>query len=50
MVTSDAMGPQTKRADQLIEQEGEYVLALKEHQGNLSEAGQATFVLARPAG
>jgi predicted transposase YbfD/YdcC len=46
IVTIDAMGTQTKIADQIIEQEGEYVLALKENQGTLYEEVQATFVLA----
>lgn len=45
-VTSDAMGAQTKMADQSIEQEGEYALALKENQENLYEEGKATVALA----
>ncbi len=40
------MGTQTKIADQSIEQEGEYALALKENQGNLYEEVKATFALA----
>ena len=46
IVTIDAMGTQTKIAAQIIEQEGEYALALKENQENLYEEVQATFVLA----
>ena len=40
------MGTQTKIAEQIIEQEGEYALALKENQGTLYEEAQATFALA----
>ena len=40
------MGTQTKSAEQIIEQEGEYALALKENQGNLYEEVKATFALA----
>jgi predicted transposase YbfD/YdcC len=46
IVTIDAMGTQTKIAEQIIEQEGDYALALKENQGNLYEEVKATFVLA----
>jgi predicted transposase YbfD/YdcC len=46
IVTIDAMGTQLKIADQIIEQEGEYALALKENQGNLYEEVKATFALA----
>ena len=46
IVTIDAMGTQTKIAAQIIEQEGEYALALKENQENLYEEVQATFALA----
>jgi predicted transposase YbfD/YdcC len=46
MVTIDAMGTQTKIAEQIIEQEGEYALALKDNQGTLSEEVKATFTLA----
>src|SRR5713226_8055353 len=46
IVTIDAMGTQTKIAQQIIEQEGEYALALKDNQGNLSEEVKATFALA----
>lgn len=46
IVTIDAMGTQTKIADQIIEQGGEYALALKDNQGNLYEEVKATFALA----
>ncbi len=46
IVTIDAMGTQPKIAAQIIEQEGEYALALKENQENLYEEVQATFALA----
>jgi predicted transposase YbfD/YdcC len=46
MVTIDAMGTQIKIAEQMIEQQGEYALALKDHQGNLYEEGKATFAMA----
>src|SRR5712691_4295643 len=46
IVTIDAMGTQTKIAHQIIEQEGEYALALKENQGNLYDEVKATFTLA----
>ena len=46
IVTIDAMGTQTKIAAQIIEQEGEYALALKENQENLYDEVQATFALA----
>ena len=46
IVTIDAMGTQTKIADQIIEQDGEYALALKDNQGNLYEEVKATFALA----
>jgi predicted transposase YbfD/YdcC len=46
IVTIDAMGTQTKIAEQIIEQEGEYALALKDNQGNLAEEVKATFALA----
>jgi predicted transposase YbfD/YdcC len=46
IVTIDAMGTQTKIADQIIEQKGDYALALKENQGNLYEEVKATFALA----
>lgn len=37
---------QTKIADQIIEQKGEYVLALKDNQRNLFEEVKATFTSA----
>jgi predicted transposase YbfD/YdcC len=46
IVTIDAMGTQTKIAEQILEQEGDYALALKENQGNLDEEVKATFLLA----
>src|SRR5712691_4059368 len=46
IVTIDAMGTQTKIAHQIIVQEGDYVLALKDNQGNLYEEVKATFALA----
>jgi predicted transposase YbfD/YdcC len=46
IVTIDAMGTQTKIAGQIIEQQGDYALALKENQGNLYEEVKATFALA----
>jgi predicted transposase YbfD/YdcC len=45
-VTIDALGTQTKIAEQIIEQEGDYALALKDNQGNLYEEVKATFALA----
>jgi predicted transposase YbfD/YdcC len=46
IVTIDAMGTQTKIAHQLIEQDGEYALALKENHGDLYDEVQATFAMA----
>jgi predicted transposase YbfD/YdcC len=46
IVTIDAMGTQTKIAQQIIEQEGDYALALKDNQGNMYEEVKATFLLA----
>ena len=40
------MGTQSKIAEQIIEQEGDYALALKDNQGNLYEEVKATFALA----
>jgi len=37
------MGTQTKIAEQIIEQEGDYALALKDNQSNLYEEVKATF-------
>jgi predicted transposase YbfD/YdcC len=46
IVTIDAMGTQTKIADQIIEQQGDYALALKENQGTMYEEVAETFALA----
>ncbi len=46
IVTIDAMGTQTKIAQQIIEQEGDYALALKDNQGTLYDEVQATFRMA----
>jgi predicted transposase YbfD/YdcC len=46
IVTIDAMGTQTKIAEQIIDQEGDYALALKDNQGNLYDEVKATFALA----
>jgi len=46
IVTIDAMGTQTKIAHQIIEQEGDYALALKDKQGNLYDEVKATFTMA----
>src|SRR5215472_17497174 len=46
IVTIDAMGTQIKIAGQIIEQEGDYALALKDNQGNLYKEVKATFALA----
>jgi predicted transposase YbfD/YdcC len=47
IVTIDAMGTQRAIAAQIIEQKGDYVLALKENQGNLYENVADTFRLAQ---
>jgi predicted transposase YbfD/YdcC len=44
IVTIDAMGCQTKIAEQIIEQEGDYVLALKGNQGTLAEQVEEAFI------
>jgi predicted transposase YbfD/YdcC len=46
IVTTDAMGTQTKIAQQIIEQEGSMLVALKDNQGNLYDEVQATFTMA----
>ena len=46
IVTIDAMGTQTKIAEQIIEQEGDYALALKDNQGNLYDEVKATCTMA----
>jgi predicted transposase YbfD/YdcC len=50
IVTIDAMGTQSKIATQIIEQGGDYALALKDNQGNLFEEVKATFALAEKDG
>lgn len=47
IVTIDAIGTQRAIAAQIIEQNGDYALALKENQGNLYENVKDTFALAR---
>jgi hypothetical protein len=47
IVTIDAMGTQRAIAEQIIEQKGDYVLALKENQGSLYENVEDTFRLAQ---
>ena len=44
------MGTQTKIAKQIIEQDGEYALALKDNHGNLFDEMRATFALAEKEG
>lgn len=46
IVTIDAMGTQSKIAEQPINQEGSYALALKDNHGNLYDEAKATFALA----
>lgn len=43
IVTTDAIGTQTKIARTVIDQEGDYILAVKENQGNLYEDLQDFF-------
>lgn len=50
IVTIDAMGTQTKIAEQIIDQEGEYALALKDNHGDLYDEVKATFALAEQDG
>jgi predicted transposase YbfD/YdcC len=50
IVTIDAMGTQTKIAEQIIEQEGDYALALKDNHGTLYDEVKATFALAEKDG
>lgn len=50
IVTIDAMGTQTKIVAQIIGQEGDYALALKDNQGNLYDEVKATFALAEKDG
>jgi predicted transposase YbfD/YdcC len=44
IVTIDAMGCQTKIAEQIVAQEGDYVLALKGNQGTLAEEVEEAFI------
>jgi predicted transposase YbfD/YdcC len=44
IVTIDAMGCQTKIAEQILAQEGDYVLALKGNQGTLAEEVEEAFI------
>ena len=46
IVTIDAMGTQTQIAAQIVEQESDYALALKENQGTMYEGVSETFALA----
>jgi predicted transposase YbfD/YdcC len=50
IVTIDAIGTQRAIAAQIIEQKGDYALALKENQGTLYEEVKDTFALARKEG
>ena len=47
IVTIDAMGTQTKIAQQIVEREGDYVLALKGNQGNLCKDVEQLFAHAQ---
>lgn len=49
-VTIDAMGCQTAIAKQIIDQGGDYVLALKDNHATLCEEAEETFALARKTG
>ncbi len=50
IVTIDAMGPQSKIAAQIIEQDGDYALAHKDNHSDLYEEVKATFALAEKEG
>lgn len=50
IVTIDAMGTQLNIAAQIIEQEGDYALALKGNQGSVYDEVKATFALAEKEG
>jgi predicted transposase YbfD/YdcC len=50
IVTIDAMGTQKAIAAQIIEQQGDYALALKDNQGTLYEDVKDTFLLAQKEG
>jgi predicted transposase YbfD/YdcC len=45
IVTIDAMGTQTEIAAQIVDQEGDYALALKKNQGTLYQEVKETFAL-----
>lgn len=47
LVTIDAMGTQLEVAAQIIDQEGDYALALKKNQGTLYQEVKETFALAQ---
>ncbi len=47
IVTIDAMGTQTEIAAQIIDQDGDYALALKNNQGTLYKEVKETFALAQ---
>jgi predicted transposase YbfD/YdcC len=49
VVTTDAMGCQKEIAKQIVEQEGDYVLALKGNQGNLHKEVELLFEKAKEA-
>jgi len=50
IVTIDAMGTQTAIAQLIVQQEGDYILALKNNQGNLFEDVQQIFAQAQASG
>ncbi|MCY7284217.1 MAG: ISAs1 family transposase [Cyanobacteria bacterium CAN_BIN43] len=50
IVTIDAMGTQTAIAQLIVQREGDYVLALKNNQGNLFEDVQQIFAQAQASG
>jgi predicted transposase YbfD/YdcC len=50
IVTIDAMGTQTAIAQLIVQREGDYVLALKDNQGNLFEDVQQIFAQAQASG
>jgi predicted transposase YbfD/YdcC len=49
LVTMDAMGTQTEIAKAIVEREADYLLALKQNQGNLYQQVAATFAEAEAA-
>ncbi len=50
IVTIDAMGCQRQIAEQIVKQEGDYILAVKENQGKLHQAIEKTFESAKEHG